>query len=456
VEPFELGHHAASGRGARPVQFEDRIAQAYPPSASRTQIDSCPVRSPSIAAAWRARAARRRAPAAHTPGVATTTIDRRGIGVLALGHLAVDLAQGVVPPLLPFLIADRGYTYTQAGSLLLFSSLGSSLIQPILGTFADRIRAPWLMPLGAALAALGVALVGFMPTYLATGAALGVASLGIAMYHPEGVRYASWVSMAGGARGKGMSFFAVGGMTGWALGPLLVTPLAYVGGLQATSLIAVIPAFAAIALAVNLPYIERFRPPPVRRDLATAVDASDWGTFSLAAATATLRTGMHFGVQAFVPLYVWRHLGATAAIGNATGIVLLVAGAAGTLVGGRLADRIGFRTVVVRSFLAVVPALALLGVVPVWGVFVLMAVIGFAEEMNFYPLVVIAQNALPRHVGFASGVMLGLSIGIGALTSSLLGVLADHRGLRATIPAEVALAAAALALASLLPRRLRA
>jgi len=73
--------------------------------------------------------------------------------------------------------------------------------------------------------------------------------------------------------------------------------------------------------------------------------------------------------------------------------------------------------------------------------------------MNFYPLVVIAQNALPRHVGFASGVMLGLSIGIGALTSSLLGVLADHAGLRATIPAEVALAVGALLLALALPRR---
>ena len=386
--------------------------------------------------------------------MAESAIDRRGIGVLSFGHLAADLSQGVVPPLLPFLIADRGYSYGAAGSLLLFSSLGSSLIQPGLGAFADRIRASWMMPVGAALAALGVALVGFMPSYLATGAALGVASVGVAMYHPEGVRYASWVSVAGGQRGRGMSFFAVGGMAGWALGPLLVTPAAYLGGVRATSLVAIVPAVAAVALAANLGYVERFRPPAVVRSAArVAAEPGDWPTFLLAAAAATLRTGMHLGLQAFIPLYVWRHFHSSEAVGNSTGIVLLVAGAFGTLVGGRLADRIGFRTVVVRSLFVVVPCVAALGFVPLWGVFVLMAVIGFVEEMNFYPLVVIAQNALPRHVGFASGVLLGFSIGLGALTTALLGVLADRSGLGATIVAASALALGALGFALALPRR---
>ena len=53
--------------------------------------------------------------------------------------------------------------------------------------------------------------------------------------------------------------------------------------------------------------------------------------------------------------------------------------------------------------------------------------------MNFYPLVVIAQRTLPRNVGFASGVMLGLSIGIGSLASPLLGVLADSTSLRTAL-----------------------
>ena len=83
-------------------------------------------------------------------------LDRRGIGVLAFGHLTVDSCQGMVPALMPFLIAERGYSYAQAGSLMLFSSLGSSLLQPLLGIFSDRIRATWLMWAGALVAALGM------------------------------------------------------------------------------------------------------------------------------------------------------------------------------------------------------------------------------------------------------------------------------------------------------------
>ena len=72
---------------------------------------------------------------------APSRLDRRGLGVLSFGHLSVDLAQGTVPALIPFLVRDRGYSYAAAGALLLFSSIGSSFLQPLLGAFADRIRA---------------------------------------------------------------------------------------------------------------------------------------------------------------------------------------------------------------------------------------------------------------------------------------------------------------------------
>jgi FSR family fosmidomycin resistance protein-like MFS transporter len=130
----------------------------------------------------------------------------------------------------------------------------------------------------------------------------------------------------------------------------------------------------------------------------------------------------------------------------------MIAGALGTLLGGRLADVIGFRPVVVWSLAAVVPLVLALTVVPVAGVFVLMALIGIAMEANFYPLVVIAQATLPRHVGFASGVMLGLSIGAGALMTAGLGVVADARGLETALVAVAALGVVSFVLAALLPR----
>jgi MFS transporter, FSR family, fosmidomycin resistance protein len=37
-------------------------------------------------------------------------IDRRTLAILGAGHLCVDLCQGAVPALLPFLAAERGYS----------------------------------------------------------------------------------------------------------------------------------------------------------------------------------------------------------------------------------------------------------------------------------------------------------------------------------------------------------
>jgi MFS transporter, FSR family, fosmidomycin resistance protein len=73
-------------------------------------------------------------------------------------------------------------------------------------------------------------------------------------------------------------------------------------------------------------------------------------------------------------------------------------------------------------------------------------------DANFYPLVVIAQRALPGRIGFASGVVLGLSVSLGAGTAALLGVLADAAGLTATLYAIGGLAVLALLLAVPLPR----
>jgi FSR family fosmidomycin resistance protein-like MFS transporter len=380
-------------------------------------------------------------------------LDRRGLGVLSFGHLSVDLAQGTVPALLPFLVRDRGYSYAAAGALLLFSSVGSSFLQPLLGAFADRIRAGWLMPVGTLLAAGGIALAGQFDSYLATGGVLVISSIGVAMYHPEAVRFASYVSLAGGRQGTGLSMFAVGGLSGWALGPILTTPIVAVAGLRGTAIVACVPLAASLLLLVNLRYVESFRPTAASEHVAREdMEPSDWSGFTLAAAAGTLRTGALFGFQAFVPLYVWRTLDSSEGVGNAAIAAMLAAGALGTLVGGRLSDVHGFRRVVVFSLLVSAPLALLVPTVPLLALFPVLALFGLISEMNFYPIVVLAQRALPRHVGFASGVTLGLSIGLGSLASPLLGALADTTSLRAALVGASLLTVLAALVSLALPR----
>ncbi len=91
--------------------------------------------------------------------------DRRAVRVLSSGHLLTDLHLGVLPALLPFLIAERGLSLASAGTLVLAATVSSSAMQMVFGIFSDRCPLPALMPLGVLLAGAGMALVGVVSGY---------------------------------------------------------------------------------------------------------------------------------------------------------------------------------------------------------------------------------------------------------------------------------------------------
>jgi FSR family fosmidomycin resistance protein-like MFS transporter len=384
----------------------------------------------------------------------TGALDRRALGTLAAGHACADMAQGAVPALLPFLIDQRGFSYGAAGALLLATSVGSSAIQPLFGLGSDRLSLPWLMPLGVLMAGVGVALVGITGSYAVTVLAVVLSGLGVAAFHPEGARFANQVS--GVRRGAGMSLFSLGGNAGFALGPILVTPLVLLFGLHGTLLLAVLPALVAAVIVRELP---RLREVAATKSalVARAVgederDADDWNAFLRLGGVVTLRSGVYFGLQAFVPLWFIHHLDTSEGAGNAALTAMLVAGAAGTFCGGRVVDRLGRRRLLVGSCAASIPLLAALVLAPsplIAGV--LTALVGFVIILTFSVSVVMSQEYLPSRLGLASGVSLGLAIGMGGIAAALMGVIADAAGLRTVMWIIVGLAVPMLALARTLP-----
>ena len=381
-------------------------------------------------------------------------LDKRGLTALASGHAVADLCQGAVPALIPFLIAERGYSYSAVGALLLFVTVGSSIIQPAFGALSDRLSMAWLMPVGVALAALGVGFAGVAPNFALTALSVGIGGLGVAAFHPEGARYANYAS--GTRRGTGMSFFSVGGNAGFALGPILITPAVLVFGLSGTLLVAILPLTIAVLLAIELPDLKRRTATASAESAARARNADrsedDVGAFGRLTAVISVRSGIYFGLQSFAPIWFIHEYGASEATANAFLAAMLVAGAVGTLVGGQLVDRIGRRSVLVGSIVAQIPLLLAFMLAPseiVAGV--LLAAIGFVTVMSFSVSVVMGQEYLPSRLGLASGVTLGLAIGMGGIAAALLGVLADATGLETVMWTVVALPWLGLALAQTLP-----
>ncbi|MBE2316334.1 MFS transporter [Solirubrobacter sp. CPCC 204708] len=379
-------------------------------------------------------------------------MDRRGLATLASGHAAADLCQGSIPALIPFLVHQRGYSFGAAGALLLVVTIGSSIIQPLFGALSDRLQLAWLMPAGVALAAVGIAGAGVFDSFALTCIVVGLGGLGVAAFHPEGARYANYAS--GDRRGTGMSLFSVGGNAGFALAPVLITPAVLAVGLNGTLIVAILPAIAAVVLAIELPKLKRRSAAAASAVAKGQSDRSGdrWGAFSTLAGVVSIRSGIYFGLQSFAPLWLIHTYGASEATGNAALAAMLFAGALGTLIGGQLVDRIGRRKVLVGSIVAQVPLLLAFMLSPS-GILagIVLAGIGFVTVMSFSVSVVMGQEYLPSRLGIASGVTLGFSIGVGGVFAALFGIVADSAGLETVMWIVAALPLAGLALALTLP-----
>jgi FSR family fosmidomycin resistance protein-like MFS transporter len=352
--------------------------------------------------------------------------------------------------LLPFLIARDHLSYAAASALVLAATISSSVIQPLFGHLSDRLSLAWLMPLGPALGGLGIALVGVSSSYGLTFAAVLLSGVGVAAFHPEGSRFANYVS--GARRASGMSLFSVGGNVGFALGPVLLTPVLLAFGLHGTLLVLAPSWLMAGVLVYELPRLRSFRSDVVAGRVERSDEHEAWGPFTILALVIAVRSFIYFGLITFIPLYYIHVLHAGKAVGGAALSAMLIGGAVGTLIGGPLADRFGRRAVLAGSMAAIpglVVGLILSG--QVLGV-IFATLAGAATIATFAVTIVMGQEYLPGRLGASAGVTIGLSIGLGGVGVPLLGLLADAHGLRSVFEAVAALPLLGLALTLLLPR----
>ncbi len=375
------------------------------------------------------------------------------MSVLAGGHMLADTCQGAIPALLPFLIAQRHYSYAAASALVLAATVSSSVVQPVFGHLADRRSLSWLMPAGVLVGGVGVALVGVADSYALTFAVIVFSGLGVAAFHPEGSRFANYVS--GPKRASGMSLFSVGGNAGFAMGPVLVTPLVLAFGLPGTLFLILPAALVAAWIARELPRLATFRPEQGGGGEAVSRAHDRWGAFARLGGVTASRTIVYFGLITFVPLYFVGELGASKAEANGALALMLIGGALGTLAGGPLADRIGRRATVILSLSSITPLVLAFHAAGKDLATVLVVLLGAATVATFSVTVVMGQEYLPSRIGVASGVTLGLAIGVGGLGAPLLGLVADRWGLSASIDVIAVLPVLGVLMALTLPRERR-
>ncbi len=357
------------------------------------------------------------------------------LAILAAGHFVTDINTGALPAFLPFLKEDLNLSYTMAATIILAFNITSSVIQPIFGFFSDRWSAKWLLPSGALVASLGLSLIGFSPSYFWILFFASLSGLGQAGYHPEGFKTINF--LGGEKKATAISLFHLGGNLGFAVGPILATTFFSWYGLKG-SIWFVVPGVLMLAAFLLVPHWRISTLPSSRKTQGPPCGPSSSNNFSamsLLILTVVLRSATRLGLLTFIPFYFIKVLHQDPWISGKYLSFFLLAGTVGITLGGPLGDRFGYKRTVLTSF-GLTPLFLYLFFFTTGTISLIsFAIAGLLIISSNSVTMAMGQSLMPRNVGMASGLILGLAMGIGGIGTTALGWVADQYGIPFTLQA---------------------
>ena len=346
---------------------------------------------------------------------------RAGIApLMSLAHLILEAGFNFLPVTYVLLIPKLGLSYGQIGTMVLLMTLTGSLTQPLFGWLSDRGDPRLIVVISVMWGGALMGLVGFMPSYGWLMALVVLAAVGSAAFHPPAAALASQTEAAN--RGRAMSLFSVGGNLGAAVSPLLVGLALSFGGLGATAVL--IP----LSLLTGLLLAQRLRGVAVPRGRAAAghAPAAVGSAAALAAIIVVVGARSYFQQALMTYLPEWlRGNGQSLAVAGAALTLFMVAVSIGSLFGGALSDRFGRLPVIGVSLVMMTAGHWLLLRTVGAPQMAAVLLVGLMIGASFPVTIVLAQEAWPGSVGFASALVMGIGWLPAGLGAWVVGRIAD-------------------------------
>lgn len=345
---------------------------------------------------------------------------------LGTTHFINDLmTTGIVPALLPLYKEAFQLTYTEAGIILLVSTIASSVMQPLFGMFTDKYPSIWFLPFSVLITGFGLAATGFVNSYALLLFFIALSGVGSGVFHPEASRGAHLA--AGNARGAAQAIFQVGGNFGQAVGPLMIPLFLLATGLKGLGWFALLGIVGLLLLLKIIPwYRKSLKNARQTKQQAAKGKSHILGLIGLTT-VVTLRSWTQIGVAAFLPFFYLQQ-NISLAVADVYTFLFLGAGAVGTFIGGRYSDYMSHKWLLFGSMLLTIPFAWLLPHVQGVYTIIVLVLFGFFVLSSFVVTVVYGQMMLPNNIGFASGLMIGLAVGAGGIGATLMGWISDRFG----------------------------
>ena len=368
-------------------------------------------------------------PTPTAPAVAVTTMPI--LIALASSHMLNDIIQSLIPAMYPVIKETHQLSFSDIGLITFTFQLTASVLQPIVGTAADRRPQPYLLPVGMLLTLIGLTLLsqaGNLPSLLIAAGTIGAGS---SIFHPEASRLAH---MAAGKRhGFAQSLFQLGGNFGSSLGPLLAAWIIVPRGQGAAIWFTLIALLGIIILTrVGAWYSSQLHLLRSRPKLPRPVSATPLSRPRLILAMSILVLlvmSKNFYLVSFTNYYTFyliHKFGVAVDTSQIYLFIFLFAVAAGTILGGPMSDRFGRKAVIWVSILGVAPFSLALPHVGLQMTVILSIFAGLIMASAFSTIVVFAQELVPGRVGMIAGLFFGVAFGGAGIAAAALGELGDR------------------------------
>lgn len=373
------------------------------------------------------------------------------VSFVSISHFINDNYQAFIPPLLPLLIEKFDMTMLMSGLLLFFMRF-PSVLNPIVGVYADKMRISRLIVGAPLVTVVVISLVVVVPAYTYVVILLLVSGIASAVYHvpaPVLVRRYSGTKI-----GTGMSVFMVGGELARTTGPLIILWAVAVWGFEGAWRIAVPGILLTAALGFFIKDVPlRYDSVGIRkRDMLLSTLKRLKKIYIIIAGLVFGKAFLQVALTSFLPVFM-TNKGVNLWLAGVSLSLLELAGAAGAFFAGPVADKIGRKPLLLFVF-TVSPLLMLVFILTDgWISFPLLVLLGLLIFSATPVFLAIIQDMETDFHASANSIYMTINFVIASLVVFFIGILGDIIPLKTVYLICTAISVTGIPFAAALPSK---
>jgi FSR family fosmidomycin resistance protein-like MFS transporter len=346
---------------------------------------------------------------------------------VSVGHFTNDFYMNLIPPILFLFVQELGLSLAEQAFIAFVITSSGSFAQPIIGYFVDKRGKPWLVIFSLVWISFWMSMSGIITNYYLLIIILGLGALASALFHPLGSAMA--VKLGKKSRGKSLSIFMTIGGFAASVSPMIAIPIVKSHGLKVLVFF-MIPGIL-VALFLYLAQVQKVDMNQMQVNKEKKCEKFDFHSAKWVSVLVFISTNkvliriflITFGAQIMLSKQV------DIKIAGVILSVYLLANSLGTIIGGYLNDKIGSKKVLVL-FNVLSPLFMMLivfttGIPMVIGFLCMGLTLSGTNTAN----IVMSHELMPENLNVATGLIMGLSGGLGGLLMLLFGKIADMQGL---------------------------